>query len=210
MTKHDDDDALPTTPTHPPRVDAATLAQTDAAAWVDPFDPRDAILAKVKGKAGRKPTLTPKVREGIARGIARGLPNKWAAALVGVAERTFYQWIKRGNDPEETDGRYAQFVRAVQEARAAFIAVHVGQVVKSSLLGDTANSRWLLANADPESFGAASRTTIAEVPDANDGGYRDIAIEDLRELENRGKQAAQQTREELQAGGPRANPLEEE
>ncbi|MGH7470352.1 MAG: hypothetical protein ACRENP_20610 [Longimicrobiales bacterium] len=65
---------------------------------------------------GRKTKLTPTVHERIVKAIRGGNYYVTAAAYAGVAERTFYDWMRRGE--KSTKGIYFDFYQAVQLADA--------------------------------------------------------------------------------------------
>ena len=65
--------------------------------------------------------LTDEVRNIIIDAIEAGLSNKTAAALAGIHETTFYQWIQRGEGTHPTLApapRYTNFSSDVKRARA--------------------------------------------------------------------------------------------
>ena len=64
-----------------------------------------------------RPTkLTRPVIERVASHVREGLPYASAAALEGISERTFYDWMTKGK--ESTTGILHQFVQAIAEANA--------------------------------------------------------------------------------------------
>ena len=65
---------------------------------------------------GRPTKLTKPVIERVASSVREGLPYASAAALEGISERTFYDWINKGR--ESTSGPFHQFVVAIEEANA--------------------------------------------------------------------------------------------
>ncbi len=69
-----------------------------------------------KKKAGRRSKLTPAVQKKVCELIASGNFLKVAAQAAGIAERTFYDWLAKGE--AEKAPRYVQFLQAVQEAAA--------------------------------------------------------------------------------------------
>jgi transposase-like protein len=94
---------------------------------------------------GRKPSLTPEIRDEIIKAVGVGDSNINAAAAAGIGQSTLYAWIEKGTDrPEqpatETSpavpayvGRspYREFVEALSRARPKW---------RRALLGKTAEA----------------------------------------------------------------------
>lgn len=66
--------------------------------------------------AGRKTKLTDKTQAELARLIETGIPIADACAAAGIGERTFYDWLRRGEAEEE---QFSQFSQAISRARVA-------------------------------------------------------------------------------------------
>lgn len=66
--------------------------------------------------AGRRTKLNDKVQEQIVKHISAGVSVADACAASGIGERTFYDWITRGEAGEE---QFAQFSQVVTRARNA-------------------------------------------------------------------------------------------
>lgn len=104
--------------------------------------------------------FTPEVRGGLLERICAGVSTKDAAKAVGVREKTVKGWLTKGR--REASGEYAEFVQAVEEARAAAadrpepmdedeLAREVSQMVRSGSV-QAAKLRWemLQAQREPE------------------------------------------------------------
>ncbi len=64
-----------------------------------------------------RPTkLTPETQEKICAFIRQGNYTEVACNVCGVGTRTYYDWIERGK--KEPDSIYADFIRAVEKAKA--------------------------------------------------------------------------------------------
>jgi transposase len=62
------------------------------------------------------PVLTTAAMKAICQGLALGMTREKAAARAGIARRTFYNWLQRGQVEEE--GIYREFAEALDEADA--------------------------------------------------------------------------------------------
>jgi hypothetical protein len=71
-----------------------------------------------------RPTkCTPQVTETICEHIRQGVPQETSAALAGISERTFYDWMSWGAAGREPWAQFSQSVaRARAECEAALIA----------------------------------------------------------------------------------------
>lgn len=84
-------------------------------------------------KTGRKGDLSPEIHDTIIKSLEAGATQKTAFDMVGIHERTYYQWISKGvgyekeadnyNNGEGRDLtlselRYVQFAQGVSRARA--------------------------------------------------------------------------------------------
>lgn len=103
-------------------------------------------------RPGRPTKLTAKLQTEICDLIARGVPSDDAAVSVGIARRTFFQWLERGKDEEPL---YAEFQLAVDEAFAVFHVSTVGQAV-----ANPANAMSILEKRFPKAWGRTDRHHI--------------------------------------------------
>lgn len=84
-------------------------------------------VAPSKKKTGRPSKLTPDVHEAIIRSLVFGASDFAACTAAGIAERTFYGWMERGQDAEDLEDEglpvagieipYMQFAQDVRQAR---------------------------------------------------------------------------------------------
>lgn len=65
----------------------------------------------------RKTILTPELAEIICKAIRQGAYDYVAAEAAGIGQRTFYDWLERGAQPD-ADPLFAQFSQSVEQARA--------------------------------------------------------------------------------------------
>ncbi len=111
--------------------------------------------------------FTPEVRERIVRLIAAGNPAVVAAEAAGVAERTFYAWLERGQQTGKAARPYREFRAAVQAARAEGEAILVTRIAKAATNGSWGAAAWLLERRWPERW--------AKIVDRSPSGKQDSA-----------------------------------
>lgn len=131
--------------------------------------------APPKRRPGRPTKLNAKLQTTICELIARGVPSDDAAVAVGIARRTFFQWLERGNNGEPL---YAEFQLAVDEAFAVFHVSTVGQAVS-----DPKNAMAILAARFPKKWGRSDRhqidVSVSHRPMLDSSKY---TVEELRVL----------------------------
>ena len=94
--------------------------------------------------AGRRTICTPEVIKAVCDNITLGLSNHDAAVLAGIAEATFYGWLKRGEletqRVAETSRRqirqrerpFVEFLEAVKKAKSVRKQVLIGRIQKAA------------------------------------------------------------------------------
>lgn len=80
----------------------------------------------------RRTKLTPDLQAELCKYIELGLTNRDAARLVGIEERSFYRWLRRGT--ESPGGKFGQFCHAIDEALARGKADRL-QIIRDSAFG---------------------------------------------------------------------------
>ncbi|MDT8442595.1 MAG: hypothetical protein RQ723_13220 [Desulfuromonadales bacterium] len=78
-------------------------------------------MAETRGR-GRPTKITPELIDEAERLILEGAYASVASAIVGICTVTWYDWIKRGEDPMEKNPLYMNFSERIQ--RAGAIAEH--------------------------------------------------------------------------------------
>lgn len=117
--------------------------------------------------AGRPTGLTPAVQERILAALRVGNTQRCAAELAGIGERTFYEWMARGQTGENP---YAQLVQAIKEAEAESERYLVEQIRNAG--GEakqwTANA-WMLERRRPKDWGKVERVelNVSQLSDAD-------------------------------------------
>ena len=99
----------------------------------------------------RKTKLTKEVQEQICKYIEIGVPIKFAAEACGISERTFYNWMERGE--KENKGCFFQFFQSVKKALAKSVARDIAIIEKAAQEGKWQASAWRLERRHPEFFG---------------------------------------------------------
>ena len=120
--------------------------------------------------------LTPARSAAILKLMQSGAPAVVAAQAVGIHETTYYRWLKRGEDPDETDPRYAKFGEDITRARAEF-ETRALDVLARAAPKDSRNAQWALERVLPHRYG---RTTKAEI--SGPGGTPLFTIPSLVEI----------------------------
>lgn len=65
---------------------------------------------------GRPTDCTPELTRAVAKAVGTGMSIRGACALAGMGERTYYDWLERGETGEEP---FAHFSRTCKRARAS-------------------------------------------------------------------------------------------
>lgn len=112
---------------------------------------------------GRKTELNEEVLEKIMDNIRAGIPIKTAVAMAGVAERTYFNWMKRGSDeefriskgeePNPEESLFLHFLQSATRAREEAKGAHVAVIAKAGARGDWRASAWWLSRQYRDEFG---------------------------------------------------------
>lgn len=120
-------------------------------------------MADEKKKMGRPTKLTPEVRERILVAVRAG--NYWetAALFAGIDKKTFYNWLKRGNQAKR--GIYHDFVHALEKAGAE---AEIRDVTRVDQAGDTdwKAAAWRLERRNAAHWGRKDRMEVSGAEDA--------------------------------------------
>lgn len=129
---------------------------------------------------GRPTKLSPELEVEIIQYLKIGCYPEMAAAAVGLAKATFYDWLKRG--AREKRSRYARFSDSVKRAIAEGAARDLAIIAKASEKQWQA-SAWKLERRFPEMFGQKMFNTNVELPEREDTPRMDISKLDVNEIE---------------------------
>lgn len=117
---------------------------------------------------GRKTKLTKQLQDRIIEHIRNGNYPSISAQLEGVAESTYYSWMKKGREAKRKN-IYREFHDAVREAEAFSEAYHVNLVRKRADQGDLGASKFFLSRKFPERWGKKSTVGVYAGTDEDDG-----------------------------------------
>lgn len=117
--------------------------------------------------AGRPTDCTPDIADAVAQHIIDGLSNRDAAALAGISESAFYEWLKRGREELERresprvkpgskqwerEQPFVEFAEQVKKAIPQRKLKHLGNINKAATDGTWQASAWLLERLHPDEF----------------------------------------------------------
>lgn len=98
----------------------------------------------------RPSKLNPTVENALCEHISRGVPCEIAAVACGISARTFYRWMKEGEDAKE--GEYWQFWQAITRARSIAECSLVGVVHGAAMSGEWRAAVALLERLYPSRY----------------------------------------------------------
>lgn len=130
--------------------------------------------AEVKKNVGGRPSeLTPDIYEKLLEGIRAGVPIKTAVVALGIAEQSYYNWMKRGSDeqyriskgekPRENEKVFLEFLGSVTRAKEEAKAAHVAVIAKAGKNGDWRASAWWLQRQFRDEFGDTPTPTVQTI-----------------------------------------------
>jgi hypothetical protein len=152
-----------------------------------------AKVAKKQVMAGRpSPLVEEEIEKALLDYIRIGTPVRKAVAAVGIAEKTFYNWMTRGltererlatvpnAKPNPTEGIFLQFLQGVERARGEAITKKVAVIAKAGNDGDWRAAAWWLERQNPEDFGKTDKIEMT----GNNGDPIKVQIE-MGDLEDK-------------------------
>lgn len=121
---------------------------------------------------GRKTKLAPERQDKIVTAIRAGNYIREAAGFAGIGERTFYDWMERGEKAEDEDDIYAQFSQAVKKAEQEWEVSTVARINRA------ASEHWqagmtMLERRHPERWGRRDRHDVKHSGTVH---YRDLKL----------------------------------
>jgi len=118
----------------------------------------------------RKTLLTPELQEAIIEALRNGHYMDDAANLVGITDRTAYNWIARGRKAEEQQEqgiepaaeelKYVRFFHAIKAARAEAIDRNLSVIRTAAQDGSWQASAWYLERTNPQKWGRRETVTV--------------------------------------------------
>lgn len=111
------------------------------------------MVCIIKEDMGRRSKCTLELTERICQYLRQGVWIEDACALVGIADRSFYNWMARGERAWKIDGRFVQFSQAVKRARAEAAKVSIGRIRQAGQGGTWQADAWFLERSYPQRWG---------------------------------------------------------
>ncbi|KKN31346.1 hypothetical protein LCGC14_0824960 [marine sediment metagenome] len=95
-----------------------------------PNPPKLLLPGRRPGQAttGRRGILNDDMIEALAVQMRKGLYAIHACAIVGVSEDSYWNWMKRGGDADETDLVFLRFAEAMKKAQADSIEERLSRI----------------------------------------------------------------------------------
>lgn len=101
-----------------------------------------------------RPTkLTPELQAEMVKIIRAGNYQVVACRHVGIPEKTFYEWMRRGERGWKIDEPFRQFREAILKARATAEIESVARIRTAALKGDLDSDKFYLTHAHPDRWG---------------------------------------------------------
>lgn len=109
-------------------------------------------------KRGRPTKLTPELQETICGILMNGNHIITTCDFVGISEKTFYDWLHRGerNSPADQAGGYTEFYQAVKKAQASAEVLSVARIRQAGDEGNWQAHAWFLERSNPKRWGRRS------------------------------------------------------
>ena len=95
----------------------------------------------------------------LLKAVTAGLPNKTAAALAGIDERTLYLWKRKGKAGEEP---FLQFFQSLKASQAKAVEGAMKVIAAAALRGEWRAAAWWLERRHADEFGS-ERKRIREI-----------------------------------------------
>lgn len=121
---------------------------------------------------GRKCTLTKDIQDKIVEILEAGNYQKTAYESLGISERTYFNWLKRGEEaqerydagdkPNKTQEKFLQFYQSIKKAEQAAIQRNL-QIIQDAAKKNWQAAAWYLERKAHEQFGRKDKQEI-EVP----------------------------------------------
>lgn len=104
---------------------------------------------------GRKPKLTDELQDKLCAELAKGKTVKGACGAVGIAEKTYYNWIEKGKTTKRND-KWCKFLNAVEIAKAKGQSKFEDVIYENAIeKGVWTCAAWYLERRDKEHYSKA-------------------------------------------------------
>jgi hypothetical protein len=114
---------------------------------------------------GRNSLLTPELQEKLCAKLRKTLPADKACALVGIDEKTYYNWVARGKKAAVGDEKYVAFLQAVTTAHAEAQEFWI-DIMANSAVDKGTNPKaafWVLERSDRKNWGRVDRVEVDQI-----------------------------------------------
>ena len=108
----------------------------------------------------RKSDLTPQLQTDLINLLSNGVTIADACAYVGITDRTYHNWMAKGEKAKKGDDKYVQFFQAATHARVQARVAAVAIIRKSIMSGDSDDAKWYLERTDPANWGRTNKIII--------------------------------------------------
>ncbi len=89
---------------------------------------------------GRRPGITPEITAAVLAAVKVGAPLEVAAQAAGVPARTFWDWMRRGDEGKKP---YVEFSQSVWRAEAEVHVSVVGSIRQAAIHDPAIALRWM-------------------------------------------------------------------
>lgn len=138
--------------------------------------------------------FTTEIREAILGFAEGGLPRKYAAAKVGIGERTLQRWVERGRDNlaevDDSEGQiqvdeYGLFVMRLIQAEA-YARGEILEQIRRAVPEDWKAGAWILERVDSAQFGQSHKVeAITRDEHGEEVSAGDMLIERLFDMKDK-------------------------
>ena len=110
---------------------------------------------------GRKSKLTEQVLDIIVSEHSKGLPINSCCDLVGISRKSFYEWLKKGEEGSKANnGLYIKLYQGIQKARAECIRHYIEKAWENN---SPQMIQYMLRVYDNDTFNVAEKTENTNV-----------------------------------------------
>ena len=113
-----------------------------------------------KREPGRPTLCTPEMVDALVARVRAGVPINRACGAVGIAQTTFYNWVRLGEEGGDGNEIYVQFLDRVTQAKNQTCADLAEVITTAAMEGDVKAAQWYLERADRHNWSKATETTI--------------------------------------------------
>ena len=105
---------------------------------------------------GRKTILNEQMIKQAGAMVAEGMTDRAVQDMIGISHDTWYKWMNRGEDEEETEPLYSEFAETIKKAksRLQYDCIHA---IKEASRREWQAAAWLLERKWSEDFGKKDR-----------------------------------------------------